>query len=181
MLRRLCFTDCGVVFPSGGQALEVVPRRLDMSRIHQTYADFNLLGLFHDLKQPATGVTPAQLGSQAFGGKAGVIPAQTTELLPQHQGRGGRGTGVGSGGVGSGGGKAGESSSAAVGQKRSRSELDTEQKKLRKQLQHKLQRGSKGKPSRELTLAMIDQAARDREIDQGQNIFREDQIYQHRT
>ena len=184
VLRRLCFTDCGVVFASGGQALEVVPRRLDMSRIHQTYADFNLHALFQDLKQPAVGVTAAQKGSQAFGGKAGVIPAQTTELLPQHQGRGGRGTGVGSGGVGSGGGKAGESSSAAVGQKRSRSELDTEQKKLRKQLQHKLQRRSKGKPSRKLTLAMIDQAARDLEIVnglQGQNIFREDQIYQHRT
>ena len=106
-----------------------------MSRIHQTYADFNLLGLFHDLKQPATGVTPAQLGSQAFGGKAGVIPAHTTMLLPQHQGRGGGGTGVGSGSLGSGGGQAGESSSAAVGQKRSQSELDTEQKKQREQLQ----------------------------------------------
>ena len=151
-----------------------------MSRIHQTYADFNLHALFQDLKQAFGG----KAGSQAFGGKAGVIPAQTTELLPQHQGRGGRGTGVGSGGVGSGGGKAGESSSAAVGQKRSRSELDTEQKKLRKQLQHKLQRRSKGKPSRKLTLAIIDQAARDLEIVnglQGQNIFREDQIYQHRA
>ena len=109
-----------------------------------------------------------------------MIPAQTTELLPQHQGRGGRGTGVGSGGVGSGGGKAGESSSAAVGQKRSRSELDTEQKKLRQQLQRKLQKRSKAEPSQRLTLAMIDQAARDLEIVnglQGQNIFKEDQIY----
>ena len=106
-----------------------------------------------------------------------MIPAQTTELLPQHQGRGGRGTGVGSGGVGSGGGKAGESSSAAVGQKRSRSEL-------RQQLQIKLLKRSKGKPSQRLTLAMIDQAARDLEIVnglQGQNIFKEDQIYQYRT
>jgi hypothetical protein len=67
VLRRLCFTDCGVVFASGGQALnEVVSRRLDMNRIHQTYTDFNLLGLFHDLKQPAVGVTAAQKGSQAF-------------------------------------------------------------------------------------------------------------------
>ena len=148
-----------------------------MSRIHQTYADFNLLGLFHDLKQPATGVTPAQLGSQAFGGKAGVIPAQTTVLLPQHQGRGGGGTGVGSGSLGSGGGQAGESSSAAVGQKRSQSELDTEQKKQREQLQRKLRKRSKAQPSQKLTLAMIEQAARDLEIVngfQGENIFRED-------
>ena len=117
VLRRLCFTDCGVVFASGGQALEVVPRRLDMNRIHQTYADFNLLGLFHDLKQPAVGVTAAQKGSQAFGGKAGLIPTQTTVLLPQHQNRGG-------GGAGGGGGGGSRAAGPTEGQKRARSEFE---------------------------------------------------------
>ena len=122
VLRRCCFTDCGVIFASGGQALELVPRRLDFNCIHQTYADFNLPGLFHDLKQPAVGVTAAQKGSQAFGGKAGLIPTQTTVLLPQHQNRGGGGAGGGAGGGGGGGGS--RAAGPTVGQKRARSEFE---------------------------------------------------------
>ena len=184
VLRRLCLKDCGVVFASGGQALEVVPRRLDMNRIHQTYADFNLLGLFHDLKQPAVGVTAAQKGSQAFGGKAGLIPTQTTVLLPQHQNRGGGGAGGGAGGGGGGGGGS-RAAGPTVGQKRARSEseLDTHQKQLRKQLQNKLLKTSKAKPHQKTKQPVIDQAARDLEIvngPQGKSIFREHQIYQYR-
>ena len=91
----------------------------------------------------------------------GLIPTRTTVLLPQHQSRGG------GGGCDGGGGDAG-GPSIAVGQKRVRyDELDTKQKKLRKHLQRKLQRRSKAEPNQRITLAMIDQAARDLEFVNG--------------
>ena len=102
----------------------------------------------------------------------GLIPTQTTVLMPQHQSRGGGG---GCGGGGGGGGSGAGGPSNAVGQKRARQdELEPHQKTLRKQLQRKLLKRSKSVPNRKMTQAMVEQAARDLEfVNAHTHIFRE--------